>query len=638
MSNKMLKVLISLALIIILQLNTGLNFVYVSAENQTLTQNPETGNTPPVDPTPTPGTVPDAQPQISSVVPDPDLITMIDGKPYVAPLGRFRMVYTIDNYEELDATQLKITEVLIGKDKIIKEQEVQFNKLQGTVKGETYNLEVNNTPYKLRYSVKYQGEEIAEGEQTVNVLNTTIKVSYNANLPDKVFKGQNITFKAEIQSQANVTLKNVIISDSKLGELGIIDSLAPGSRKTIQKIIPVDKSTNGHLVIKFDDPLGVRNKISQEFKNTAIKIDVSSETPTSSLDITASVGDLQSSQNGKVEFEINIKNTGNTSLEDVQVLDWNNKVIYTKKALKASEDITIYHDAEVEPGKTYELTVNGSVEGSTTKIQDTCTVDIKDSKAEVELDRTLSAEIVKPGELFTIHYKIVNTGNTTLEDIVISEPILGEIESFDSLEPGGELGFTKEFTIDEPAYSRTKITAVNSITKEKYEYEAAEISIPIDQPETVPDLSIVLRTEKEVLEGTDTVVFECTIENTGTQTLTNLEAFLTEGGRVLFDIPTLAPNQVETFTLEPMRVESTETFRIIIKALGEDGEELAFRSNELTVTVEDDSGSVKILRVILTVIVLLIIAIAGTLFYLIKGPFKFPPKFGRKRKIKKANV
>ena len=197
------------------------------------------------------------------------MVADIDFMPYVPQMGIYSIQYHVANNTQDEVRDIQIFERMQGSSQYTAVNMKGKNKLKPgevlTWTGGSFEGKTNSNPNIIEYMIKYtakngEQEEVLEtkGYTAVYVINVDFKVSYTSSVQGQVFKGEQVTLRVEVESQSNVTLYNLVVTDNDLGlELGRIDALAPNSRKVIEKTLPLEKTTSGNLVVTYDDPMGL---------------------------------------------------------------------------------------------------------------------------------------------------------------------------------------------------------------------------------------------------------------------------------------------------------------------------------------------------------------------------------------------
>jgi len=578
------------------------------------------------------------------------MVMNLDGMPVIAALGSFGLNYGIYNGEAAVIEEWQLIESLspIGEDERLNDYIVSEPIPAGnakTLSGQPFSgIDEEKAPHTVYYRFRYRlaGEtdfHAIFGQETVYVANTQLNVTYSADYTAPVYLGQDIKLIAEVESLANVTLYNIIVSDSVYGEIGVIDVLPPGGYKKVEKVFPARKSDANYPILSFNHPVIVEKNIKQEYFEKQTVIDVIAEESIASIQVTGTSDQGYLPSMSSAEFLIKVKNTGNTPLVNIQASDWNGQGIFEYERLMPEEEAEFTYKAEIEPDIPYEILTTAVVEGSSQKIKSVYTIQIKRYDAKVEIERSIGSDTIKDGDKFTINYKIKNTGNIDLADITVEESFFGEIRRISLLKAGEEAVFSHEFTAKADMVSNTVLNAVDTEMGKGYTSEAGEMKIPVeavqetgDQEEKPAALSVVLETEKTALEKPGNVELFCTVANTGGKTLYSLEIKLMDRGTLVENISRLEPGEQQKINILPMRLDKSETFRIVVTGLDGDGNAVSYESSPLSIEVSGaaSGGKTSILRTILIVIVLLIILTIGSLVYLLRGSIRLPVR--RKRR------
>jgi hypothetical protein len=572
------------------------------------------------------------------------------GKPFIAALGSFALNYGIYNGLSVEIEEWQLIESLspIGEGEHLNKNIVYEPISAGyakTLSGQPFSgINEEDSPHTVYYRFRYRlaGEvdfhEIY-GQETVYVANTQLSVTYRTDYTEPVFLGHDVKLIAEVESLANVTLYNIFVSDSTYGEIGVIDVLPPGGYKKVEKVFPARKSEINYPILSFNHPVIVEKNIKQEYFEKQVVIDVIAEESVASIQVTGTPDKGYLPSESGVEFFLTVKNTGNTPLVEILTSDWNGETIFTHDRLMPDEEVEFTYIAEIEPDIPYEILTTAVAEGSSQKIKSVYAVQIKRYDAKVEIERSYGTEPIKEGEKFTIDYKIKNTGNIDLADIKIEEPFFGEIKRISLLKAGEEAAFSHEFTAKAEMVSNTILNAVDTEMGKGYTCEAGEVKIPVeaaqgtgDQEEKPAALSVVLETDKTTLAKPGTVELFCTVANTGGKPLYSLEVKLMDRETHVENISRLKPGEQQRVNILPMRLEKTETFKILVSGLDGDGNAVTYESSPITIEVGGGAtgGTASILRTALVVIVLLIILTAGSLIYLLRGSIRLPVRRRRK--------
>ncbi len=577
-------------------------------------------------------------------------VTKISGQTFVSALDFYFINYTIKNTSKNEVIINQIVEKGAGNkeythdiEKSLKSEDSPLTQAGGQFLGDM-ELTPNSVEYVIKYTVlsedgdrtKDKVMEVTGSPAYIHVAEVEFEVDYTADTTGPIFKGDQVTLKADILSISNVPLYNLKVTDKDLElEIGTIDVLNPGKKVTVQRTIPLEKATTGTLVITYDDPVGYDTSLDKAII-TELKIEVKDEEPVSSLNVSGKTSMSKIPGETPVDFELLIKNTGNTSLTELKFIDWEAKEFHTHTALLPGEEITVSYKANLEPDKNYELLVQARVENSNQLIKSTWSTKLDKLEPKVEIQRSISTDKIESGVPFNLDYVLRNTGNVDLTDVKVSESHFGEITLIEVLEAGQEVEFSKEAEMEKKASSKIILTALDSETKKEYSYESSDMEFEVaSSAEELPKqaLSIILKSDVDTLSKPGNVKLEAIVRNTGQEPLNSLVLTLMERDMVIDNNLTLEPGKEKIIPVPALRVEETETFIVEANGLGADQQKFTAKSQPLTIAFSQSglSGQFSVLRVILIAIILLSIFVIGVLVYTLSGSPKFP--FRRKKKI-----
>jgi len=246
--------------------------------------------------------------------------------------------------------------------------------------------------------------------------------------------GDTVSYSIVATNTGNITLHNVRIVESEGATLGDCDPsladdasvpLAPGATLTCEAT---------HEIGQGDVDAGSHTNVATADSDETSPVDDDAQVPveqTPGLDVAKSVvSDGPYVVGDTVEFRIVATNTGNQTLTGVGVAELTPGVdlVGCSPALPAS----LAPDAEVTCSATHQVTQVDVDAGSFTNVAaaDSDQTEPVDDDAVVPFDQDPSLEIVKTvtnsgpyelGDLVTYSIVATNTGNTTLDEVVISE-------------------------------------------------------------------------------------------------------------------------------------------------------------------------------------------------------------------------
>jgi gliding motility-associated-like protein len=261
---------------------------------------------------------------------------------------------------------------------------------------------------------------------------------------DVIDVGELITYTITVTNSGNVPLQNVVVSDPLTGLHEIIATLAPGASETYKATYTVSQADiNSGAIVNvasaagtdpFGDPVyGEDTETVPVIGNPAIRILKTA----ASESITAEAGDALS-------YTIAITNTGNVTLVNVLVEDPETGLKETLPVLAPGETVmlstayTVTQD-DIDSGSFVNTaSVRGTdPKGGTVQDSDTATVIlIHVPLIEVEKEAMLFTAEASLGEVITYRISVTNTGNVTLRDVRVRDPLTGLDHLILILKPG----------------------------------------------------------------------------------------------------------------------------------------------------------------------------------------------------------
>ncbi len=375
--------------------------------------------------------------------------------------------------------------------------------------------------------------------------------------------GDTVTYTFTVTNTGNVTLEDVAVTDPLTGGAVTLDvtTLAPGDVATGTATYTLTQgdvdagSVSNTASVTGIPPTGDPVTDDDTF-TTPLAADPSIElVKTGALDGDAVAGDT-------VTYSFTVTNTGNVTLTDVAVTD-------PLTGGDVTLDVTELAPGDVATGTaTYTLT-QGEVDAG--EVSNTASVSgtpptggpvTDDDTFTVPLAAAPSIDLVKTGLLQgagvegdTVSYSftVTNTGNVTLEDVAVTDPLTGGAVTLDvtTLAPGGVATGTASYTLSQADVDAGSVVNVASTVGTPPTGPAVSDT----DPETVviPSGPAIELVKTGALDGDaaagDTVTYTFTVTNTGNVTLEDVAATdpLT-GGDVTLDVTTLAPGDVATGT------------------------------------------------------------------------------------------
>ncbi|MET1057040.1 MAG: gliding motility-associated C-terminal domain-containing protein [Pedobacter sp.] len=421
-----------------------------------------------------------------------------------------------------------------------------------------------------------------------------------------------INYSFTITNTGNVTLKNLTLRDIKIPGLTVAANLtlAPNASTTVTATYPITQAekdarrvSNTATVTGVSPANTTVTDISGTDQNSDAPTVISvPQTPSIILTKIAS-GTIPSAINGVITYSLKVTNTGTVTLYNLIVTDPNAMITsgspIASLAPDASAIVTATHkltQADIDAGKVInQATVKGTDpnNGEVTKVSDDPSTTTPDDPTVTPLNQSGAIGLVKTGVLnssstgVTFTFTITNTGNVTLKNIVLTDPMLGgEIALSNTiLVPGQTISVNKTYTLTQQDKNAGKITntatvkgitpgntTVTDVSGTDLQNNSPTVVVVELQPRVALVKTGVLRSDFA------TITYTFLITNTGNVTLTELN---------LVDTKFSGSISLSKTVLEPGESTTTTAVYTITDAEKRDGKVL----NTATVTATSPSGS-----------------------------------------------
>ncbi|AOZ99393.1 hypothetical protein BIW12_08030 [Flavobacterium commune] len=395
---------------------------------------------------------------------------------------------------------------------------------------------------------------------------STIALVKTANVAAVREFGDTITYTFAVTNTGTTTLTDVVVTDPMPGLLisgspiaslapGVTDTTITGTYTITQADVDAGKVVNSALVTA-KDPLD--NDVT-DISGTTIGTNNSTETPvtqTSSITLvktavvggTGVLGDV-------ITYTFTVKNTGTTTLKNILVSDpmvglsiTGNPIASlapgaTNTSITGTYTIT---QADIDAGKVSNsalVTAKDSQNNNVTDISGT--TETTNDTTETPLTQNHAIALVKTavvggtgvlGNVITYTFAVRNTGNTTLTNVVVTDPMVGLVISgspIASLAPGAtNTSITGTYTITQADIDAGKVSNSALVTaKDPQNNNVTDISgtteTTNDSTETpLTQNHAIALVKTAVVGGTgvlgDVITYTFTVKNTGTTTLKNI--------------------------------------------------------------------------------------------------------------------
>ncbi len=436
------------------------------------------------------------------------------------------------------------------------------------------NLDVGETwTYTISYIVTQQDINsennllnsaiVTTSEGATGTDNETVTVSRNSEL--KINKtaspttynavGEEITYNIVVGNTGNVTLSNVSVTDPLTGLSSTIATLAPGGSETLTETYAVTQtdinsgSITNTVSVSGSDPGGETVTGSAEAVVTGSQNAGLSVTKTASPTTYNTVGE-------EITYTIVVGNTGNVSLSNVSVTDPLTGLSSTIATLApgGSETLTETYavtQTDINSGSiTNTVSVSGSDPGGETVTGSAEAVVTGSQNAGLSVTKTASPTTYNTvGEEITYTIVVGNTGNVTLSNVSVTDPLTGLSSTIATLAPGGSETLTETYAVTQADINSGSITNTVSVSG----------SNPGGETVTGSAEAVVTGSQNAGLSVTKTaspttyntvgeeITYTIVVGNTGNVSLSNVSVIDPLTG-LSSTIATLAPGGSETLT------------------------------------------------------------------------------------------
>ncbi|MEP2129959.1 MAG: gliding motility-associated C-terminal domain-containing protein, partial [Algoriphagus sp.] len=286
--------------------------------------------------------------------------------------------------------------------------------------------------------------------------------------------GDVIPYTIVVTNTGNVTLTNVTVTDPLTGFTQNVGTLAPGESATVTTSYEVTQEDvdNGEVIntatATGTDPDG------GETGGTATAVVPGTDNPSLSVDKVATVT-TYAEAGDVIPYTIVVTNTGNETLTNVVVTDPLTGMVETIPTLEPGQSMTYSTSYTV----TQADVANGSItniasatgtdpDGEDVEDEDDAIVEVIPNP-DVQLIKVADKDaVIEVGEVITYTLTVTNTGNETLEDVVVTDPLTGFETTITELAPGESQNFETSYTVTaadfvaaEPIVNVAFVTAPN---------------------------------------------------------------------------------------------------------------------------------------------------------------------------------
>ena len=322
-----------------------------------------------------------------------------------------------------------------------------------------------------------------------------VTITKKAENDTKKYKlGEKVEYTITAKNDGNLTLTNVVVTDNLTGAKWTIKKLEPGETskgltttyKVTEDDIKAGKVVNKATMTSVDDPTP-DDKTDPDPGVTPGEETVDTEDKKAHITITkkSDNDDKKYKLGEEVKYTITAVNDGNLTLENVEITDDLTGDKWTIKKLEpgeTSKDLTTTYtvtEKDIIAGKVVNKATMTNVDDPTPNDPDDPaptdepgeeTVTTEESTLATTIEKTVTNEpqdkaAYKPGEQISYLIKITNTGNQTLRNVVVEDPLTKNTWTLEILKPNETSTLTAYYTVTQQDGILGKVTNKAEVTK-----------------------------------------------------------------------------------------------------------------------------------------------------------------------------
>jgi uncharacterized repeat protein (TIGR01451 family)/gliding motility-associated-like protein len=327
--------------------------------------------------------------------------------------------------------------------------------------------------------------------------------------------GDVLNYTVVVTNTGNITLSNVVVVDPLTGLNQTIASLAPTASQSFN---------TSYTIVQSDlDNGSVSNTASASSGSVSVSDQVVvNATQNPALSIDKSVAESSYAAVGDVlNYTVVVTNTGNTTLSNVVVVDPLTGLNQTISSLAptASQSFNTSYtvtQANIDAGS---VANTASVSSGSVSVSDQVVVNAVQSPA-LGIQKTVAeGSFDAVGDVLNYTVVVTNTGNVTLSNVVVVDPLTGLNQTIASLAPTASQSFNTSYTIVQSDLDNGSVANTASAS-------SGSVSVS-DQVVVNATQSPALSIDKSVAESSydavgDVLNYTIVVTNTGNVTLSNV--------------------------------------------------------------------------------------------------------------------
>lgn len=451
----------------------------------------------------------------------------------------------------------------------------------------TYGQSVTIT-YKLMYKLDNEWIEYSSSSTTIKLYSPQFTVTYTTDANPVGISDFPVFFGGKVTLSSGVLAKDVKVYDSVNGLLENLGDLKEGASKRFHKDISLPAgSINSYIIIEYTDALTgetVRSELPT-VKVTGKVIDSPIETK---LALTATPAKTYIETAEKMDITFDFQN--NTDYEVITafiyLLDDEGKAsaepIIDIGTVAVGATTSVTESMNIEPDTQYSFAIYAYVADSTTPFKTTAELTISSVPPSLDIQRSIETDKLPFYTDATITYTAKNVSDYELTDVVITDGILGEIYTADSIAVGEEFTFTAtgKFTNDFASAPSVSLTMQDG----KNTANSFILSKQIFEVERKAEPSVMLLIENINSKDKEAVSFDVTLLNDGNANLNTIEIIDTRNGASLESLDSLIIGDKQTVQLSGQNYKDDKNITLKVTCKTDDGTQLEFEFDPVSVS------------------------------------------------------
>jgi hypothetical protein len=268
----------------------------------------------------------------------------------------------------------------------------------------------------------------AQASAFVQVITPSVELALTA-VPAIILAGETVTFTYFVTNSGNILLEDVTVVDQESGiVVGGPVELAPEGIVSFTQAIAVANDLTHTAIVTGVHPLGTTGDSASVFVNVIAPAIQVNKTVTPAIILSGQV----------VTYTYVVSNSGDFTLTDITLVDDRLGTIGAiAELLPQQVSAPFFRSLAISSTVLNQVTVTGTHPAGFVNHSDTALVTV--ITPAIQLSKSVAPAVVFSGETVTYTYRITNTGNITLSNVLLNDDKLGQILPPQSLAPNATL-------------------------------------------------------------------------------------------------------------------------------------------------------------------------------------------------------